>query len=243
MALYSMPELIFVLSIKFCLEIAVIMRESDLKKLISDVQRQKTEGQTLELKSAHGGFPHRIYDTISAFSNQDAGGVLIFGVTDKPDYRVVGVYDAEDVRKKVMESCKQMEPEVRAVTTVCEVQEKVVVAAEIPGVEPPRRPVFYKGVGRVKGSYIRIGDADEPMSEYEVYSYDALRRNTREDLRPAQHVKKKLFDNALLEKYLTELKKERPQLAASVPDEDILELMGIMSGDVPTLAGMMVFSV
>ena len=46
---------------------------------------------------------------------------------------------------------------------------KTVVSAEIPGVDISERPVFYKGVGRIKGSYVRVGEADEPMSEYEIY--------------------------------------------------------------------------
>ena len=59
------------------------MQEDNLRALIDDVRRQKTEKQTLELKAAHGGFPGKIYDTLSSFSNQDDGGVLLFGVTDK----------------------------------------------------------------------------------------------------------------------------------------------------------------
>ena len=51
------------------------------------------------------------------------------------------------------EQCKQMEPMVRALFTVCEIDEKIIVSAEIPGVDISERPVFYKGVGRVKGSY------------------------------------------------------------------------------------------
>lgn len=32
------------------------------------------ESQTLELKAAHEGCPGKLYDTLSAFSNQDTGG-------------------------------------------------------------------------------------------------------------------------------------------------------------------------
>lgn len=37
----------------------------------------------------------------------------------------------------------------------------------------------------MKGAYIRVGDADEPMSEYEIYSYDAFRKRIRDDIREA----------------------------------------------------------
>ena len=77
------------------------MQEDTLRQLISDIERQKTEKQTLELKAAQYGFPHKIYDTISSFSNQDDGGIIIFGISESDDYSVTGVYDVKDVQKKV----------------------------------------------------------------------------------------------------------------------------------------------
>lgn len=72
-----------------------------------------------------------------------------------------------------------MEPIVRPLLTVAEKDGKYFVSAEIPGVDLAERPVFYKGRGRLKGSYTRVGDSDEPMTEYEVYSYEAYRRSIR----------------------------------------------------------------
>lgn len=51
------------------------MVETDLVELIHKIQSLKAESQTLELKAAHQGCPKKLYDTISAFSNQDSGGV------------------------------------------------------------------------------------------------------------------------------------------------------------------------
>ena len=140
------------------------MQAEELKQLVHQVQSQKTEGQTIELKSAEHGCPTRLYDTLSSFSNQDEGGILIFGINEKSNYSICGVYDAQDLQKKVTEQCKQMEPIVRALFTICEIDGKIVVSAEIPSVDISERPVFYKGVGRIKGSYIRMGESDELMS-------------------------------------------------------------------------------
>ena len=148
------------------------MREEELIALVRKIQRRQTEFQTVELKAAQVDFPKKIYDTLSSFSNQDNGGVIIFGIAEKANYNVVGVYDADNAQKKATEACEQMEPQVRAVFTNAEIDGHVVLAAEIPPVEYWRRPVFYNGHGRLKGSYVRVGDADEPMSEYEVYSYE-----------------------------------------------------------------------
>ena len=65
------------------------MQEQELLELIRNIEIRKTESQTIELKSAEKGFPGRIYDTLSSFSNQDNGGILIFGIQEKPEFHIV----------------------------------------------------------------------------------------------------------------------------------------------------------
>lgn len=218
------------------------MQTDELISLSKRIILQKTEGQRLELKSCHGGFPNRIYDTLSSFSNQNDGGIIVFGISEKPEYEIIGVYDVEDTQKRIMEACNQMEPKVRALLTYAEIDGKFVVSAEIPGVEPSFRPVFYRGVGRIRGSYIRIGDADELMDEYEIYSYEVFRRRIRDELRVVDREKYSMFDAERVRRYLEAVKKDRANLSENVSDEDILEMMGVTVDGKPTLAGVMVFS-
>ena len=218
------------------------MQAETLKKLINDVIAKKAESQTIEIKSAEHGCPTRLFDTLSSFSNQDDGGIIIFGIDEKDNFAIKGVYDAQDLQKKVTEQCKQMEPAVRALFTMCEIGEKILVSAEIPGVDVSDRPVFYKGVGRIKGSYIRVGESDEPMSEYEIYSYEAFRKRIRDDIRIVKGAKIQLFDEKRMAEYLSRVKSERRNLADNVSDDEILELMGVTSDGTPTLAGLMTFS-
>ena len=195
------------------------MQAEELRTLALEIQWHKTEKQNIELKAAARGCPTRLFDTLSSFSNQDQGGIIVFGIDESNDYKIVGVYDPQDLQKKVTEQCKQMEPSVRALFTVCEIDGKIIVSAEIPGVDIAERPVYYKGVGRIKGSYIRVGESDEPMSEYEVYSYDAFRKRIRDDLRVVDYARTELFDKERLERYLEAVKRERKNLADHVSDE------------------------
>lgn len=50
------------------------MTEEEIQGFIKKVQTMQCESQTLELKAAHEGCPRKLYDTLSAFSNQDTGG-------------------------------------------------------------------------------------------------------------------------------------------------------------------------
>lgn len=218
------------------------MQAEDLIKIVLDITTFKTETQTIELKAATQGCPTRLFDTLSSFSNQDDGGIIIFGIDEADDYAIKGVYDPQDLQKKVTEQCKQMEPSVRALFTVCEIEGHTIVSAEIPGVDISDRPVFYKGVGRIKGSYVRVGESDEPMSEYEIYSYEAFRKRTRDDIRIVENSKLNMINIERMQNYLTAVKNERKNLADNVLEDEILELMGITADGVPTLAGLMTFS-
>lgn len=217
------------------------MQCEELISLIQRIQRQKTESQTIELKAADHGCPTRLYDCLSSFSNQDEGGIIIFGISEKDGYEVTGVYDMQDLQKKVNEQCKQMEPTVRALFTVCEIDNKKVVSAEIPGVERNLRPVFYKGSGRIRGSYVRVGESDEPMNEYEIYSYEAYKKRIREELRTNGSINTSLINSLRLEDYMASVKNERLNLAEHLDIHEIEELMGITHNDQMTIAGLMVF--
>lgn len=218
------------------------MQPDTLEKLVKDILHAKFESQNIEVKAAEKGCPTRLFDTLSSFSNQDEGGIIIFGLDEKAGFAVRGVYDAQDLQKKITEQCKQMQPAVRALFTVCDIDGRFVVSAEIPGTDIAERPVFYKGVGRIKGSYVRVGESDELMSEYEIYSYEAFRKRIRDDIRTIDHVNNPMMDEELMKRYLDVVRVERKNLADHVSERDILELMGVTADGVPTLAGLMVFS-
>jgi len=195
----------------------------------------------VEVKTANEGCPTKLYDSLSSFSNQDGGGIIIFGLAEKQRFKAVGVYDVQDLQHKVAEQCKQMQPAVRPLFTVCEFNGAIIVSAEVPGVDIADRPVYYKGTGRNKGSFIRVGEADEPMSDYEIYSYDAYHRRVRDDIRIAELAEVSQLDTMLIDGYITALKENKTNVAR-LSDNEILELMGIIREGKPTLVGVMCFS-
>ena len=212
----------------------------ELNSLLEKIQSIKAETQNIEIKSAKYGCPSKIYDTLSSFSNQDEGGVIVFGVDEKENFAEVGVYDAQDLQKHITEQCNQMELPVRPVFTILSKKEGVFVSAEIPGIDIAERPCFYAGKGRLKGSYVRIGDADEPMTEYEIYSYEAFRKKYQDDIRIKDDIGMQALNKMLLEEYLMKVKINKPNLAQS-SDDRILELMSMVKGGSPTLAAVLLF--
>ncbi len=217
------------------------MLEDELIELVENIKRQKCESNYIELKSARNGCP-KLFDTFSSFSNQHGGGKILFGIDENSGYEICGVYDAADLQKKVMEQSLQMEPEIRPLcTTVC-IDGKVVVCAEIQELDNFQKPCFYKGAGRLKGSYVRVGDGDRLMSEYEVYSYEAFKKKIQDELRTSERADLTDIKSAEFAKYVLEIKSKKPNLA-DLDEDKICRLQGFSVGGKPTIAGLMLFSV
>lgn len=217
------------------------MLEIELVKLIEDIQLKKTESNYIEVKSARNGCP-KIFDTLSSFSNQQNGGTILFGIDENEDYNVCGVYDAADLQKKIMEQSLQMEPVVRPLCTVAVVDGKTVVSTEIQEMDNFQKPCFYKGAGRLRGSYVRVADGDRLMTEYEVYSYEAFKQDIHDELRTNDRAEMTDINTEEYQLYLLELKKNKPHIA-KLDEKEINRLQGFVVDNKPTVAALMLFSV
>ena len=134
-----------------------------------------------------------------------------------------------------------MTPVVRPVCTVASIDSKVFVSAEIQEIDIFEKPCFYTGAGRLKGSYIRSGDSDEHMTEYEIYSYEAFRKKIQDEIRVESRAEIKDIETDSFSLYLTNLRKKKPQ-QGNLSTAKVMKLQGFSDGQKPTLAGIMMFS-
>jgi len=216
------------------------MLVEELKHLVDDCINLRCESNTVELKKALGGTPKRLYDTLSSFSNQIGGGTIIFGIDQENNYDICGVSDPQDIQVKVTEQANQMEPVVRPLFTVAQINEKAVVSAEISECDFSEKPCYYRGAGKTRGSFVRVGDADLPMTEYEIYSYEVYRRNIQDELRPVPDGIGSELNEAQVKLFLSKIRVEKPNFV-NLSDEDALTLCGLYKDSNTTLAGLMLF--
>ncbi len=217
------------------------MTNETLLNLIHQVIKSRTEYQFVELKAAREGTPKRIYDTLSSFSNSNEGGVIIFGIDEKNNFDLCGVYDLQDIQQKITEQCDSMTPKVRPLFSYAEISGKYVCSIEIPPVDISERPCFYAGKGRLKGSYTRVGTNDEPMTEYEVYSYEAYRKKYQDDIRVIPRVTTGSINAEKLNEYIRLLSENKPNLS-KLENGQISELMSITVGGEYSLTATLLFS-
>lgn len=217
------------------------MRDEDIKNLIENIKVAKAEDSNIEIKSAKGG-PPKIYDTLSSFSNQNMGGIILFGINEDKNFLVEGVYDVKNLIEDIISQCDEMEPTITPIISKYVYNGNSVVVAEIPGIDFMKRPVFRKAQGMVGGSYVRVGSYDRHMSQIEIYNYYAYKNRIKDDLRKVDKINEKLIDKELLNKYLIEIKKDKINLSNNVSDEEILEITGIKKDGSWTIAGLLIFS-
>ena len=220
------------------------MEEKEIIDKINKLLKFKSENDTLEVKSASGGFP-KIHDTISSFANT-RGGIIVFGIEEKKNFKVVGVENINELQNKISELCSQkMEPPIRPIMTQIEFNDKKLLVIEILELSQREKPCYYKKEGISRGSYIRVGDNDQKMTEYEIYSFQSYRNRIDEDLRIIERAKIEDLDKEKIDKYIKNLKIEKPKFSKK-DRNGILKISNIIKenekGKVhPTLAGTMVF--
>ena len=226
------------------------MNKKDVLELIKELNEKQTETMTIECKSANKGNPKKIYDTISSFSNT-IGGTILFGVEQKEEnnitkFEVGGVYNVDLLQKYIVDICTEsMEPVIRPEEiSVIDIDGKKVIAVRIEPINPKYKPCYYKSVGLHKGSYIRVGDKDDNMTEYEIYKCISYREDEEDDLRAVVKATIDDLDKDLLEDFIAKYTADKPNFS-KYSKEDILLKAGVLTKIedkiFPTVAGLMVF--
>lgn len=219
------------------------MNELEVTQAIEYMQNHQTETDKLEAKTAEKSYPKKCYDTISAFANKN-GGVIIFGINEHNSFIEQDVYDVNDLQKQITALCTtSMEPKIRPEFLPIIYKGKKLLAVKIDEISEDKKPCFYKLAGIQKDSYIRVGDSDEHMTEYEIYNLESYRNNIQEDLRPIPRARLEDFNQDKLDRYISKIKSQKVNFS-KFSNEKILKLSGIIDDitGVPTLAGTLVFS-
>lgn len=225
------------------------MNKNDVLKLLTELNNKQTETLSIECKSASKGKPEKFYDTISSFSNT-IGGVILFGVEEMKEKNIthfepVGVYDVNDLQKYITNLCAEsFEPVVRPDISIVEIEGKNIIAVEINVLSASKKPCYYKPRGLHNGSYIRVGDRDDNMTEYEIYKCISYRDNVEDDLRAVVKASINDLDKNLLDDFIRKYTENKPNFS-KYSREDILLKAGVLTRVenkiFPTVAGLMVF--
>lgn len=226
------------------------MNQQEALTWVETVQSGRSEGSEVEVKAAHRGLPKRLYETLSAFANRTGGGVVILGLDERRDFAVVGVGDPQQRQAVLGDQASRMKPLLRLDPVVIQVEGKSVIVFEVPECEYQHKPCYYGEAGMNSGSYIRVGNSNRRMTDYEIFTYVSSSEQPTFDREPVSDATIEDLDRDLLEGYLRQIRRKKPRLWGRLRlgekslVEQLRELNIVMKAngvDRPTLAGMLVF--
>lgn len=220
------------------------MEINDVIKNIEILRKYNSETNMIEVKTASMGFPKKCYDTISSFANK-YGGMIIFGINENNGFSIDGVYDVNDLQKQIANLCRDsMEPAITPIIIPLEYEGKNIVAVYIEQIPYSRRPCYYKPRGIKNGSYIRIGDRDDLMTDYELYSIQSYNEHIFDDARPIKRATVDDLNMDELASYINKVKDSKPNFSHN-SFERCLKICRITDENenniYPTLTGIMLF--
>jgi ATP-dependent DNA helicase RecG len=219
------------------------IESTEVAALINLARRRGTDLSDVEIKAAGGGLPKSVRETVSAFSN-GRGGVIILGLEEAAGFRPVDSFDAVTMRDALADACHdQLHPPVRADVEIVEVDGALVVVALVPELETHRKPCYVKVRGELGGSFIRGGDGDRRLTEYEIFLLHANAGQPREDVAPVTEASVDDLDADAIAGLLRRVRTRQPSAFRSVSDEVALQRLRVLVRHddrlVPSLAGML----
>ena len=173
--------------------------------------------------------------------------MLLFGLNELQDLSIVGVGDVHRLQEEISHlASSDMEPALRPHFLVSEIGNDTVLAVEIEEIPTSRKPCFHKKAGLPGGAYLRVGNTNRQMTEYEVFGYLSSRGQPTHDEEPVAEASVGDLDRRLLSDYLSELRRARPGAGfLSGSDEEVLARLRVLCQHErnlrPTVAGLLMF--
>lgn len=206
------------------------MDDDEFLVLVQNLRRFGGDLADVEVKRAHDKLPKSTHETLSAFANKE-GGVLILGLDEKSGFTAVGVKDVAKLVADLGSLCSDFEPPIRAAIKTRRFETVDLVVAEIPETLPADKPCYLKAMGTYQGSFIRVGDGDRRMTQYEILGLLASKGQPKEDLEPVEGTSVDHLDPHLIGAYLSRLRRNRPYRYAELTDHEALSRTRVLVKD------------
>lgn len=208
------------------------MTQQELQELLHNLRQFGAEAPGVEAKRARDELPRRVWETLSAFANTTGGGVLLLGLDETSRYEVTGVSNPAKLQADLASLCAdQMDPPLRPLIQMWEVEGHTIMTAEIPELPREQKPGYYRGAGLPNGAFIRVGDGDRKLNPYEVQALFDSRGQPRYDAEAVEGTTLADLDRGLIEPLLRRFRERDGAPYREWPDERILRTLRVLVPD------------
>lgn len=221
-----------------------MLNDEDFEALISELRAIGSDLTAVEVKAGERGLPRSVRETLSAFSNGQ-GGLLVLGLAEEDGFQVVPGFNAAKIRDDLASCCNdELTPPVRAEIEILRLDGGYVVVADIPELDARQKPCYVTTRGMANGSFLRGGDGDRRLTQYEIQQLLANRGQPLDDDEVVAEAQIDDLDRDGVTLLLSRVRRNQPRVFATVPDVDALLRLHVLKLDTdgtprPTLAGLL----
>lgn len=204
----------------------------DIKYRLDLLRKNQSDTTSFEVKSAKKAFPSEsnICSTLCAFANMPLGGTLVLGIGDEStNFAVSGVKNPGEVARKITDMARlAIEPSPVVEAYPLEIDEKIIVVADVSGLPLAMKPATFKSV-----PYLRQADGDYRMSETDLHMITVAKLRSDEvvlyDERVVPSTGTADLDKQLVNAYLKACRSTKKRLANVSNDSELLRLTRVVS--------------
>lgn len=178
----------------------------DLKTAIERMRLIGSDTQHYEVKAAGQGLPESLAETVSAFANRD-GGTIILGLDEKNRFAPVVGFNAKSVADALLRLGNDLTPPCRLEIERYPFEGSEIVVGAVGPVALDQRPCFITRKGVWTGSYIRTGDGDKRLTNYEIDRMREFHRQPAFDREPVYEASLSDLDHSVLEAIVKKIDK------------------------------------
>ncbi|MCI1259288.1 MAG: ATP-binding protein [Atopobiaceae bacterium] len=218
--------------------------QSYLDRTIGRLRLFGTDLQEIEVKESVNHLPKSMGETLSAFANGTGGDVLL-GVSERDGFSPAPHFQANRIQDALSNLCAEgMEPPLRPMITLAELGGAPVVMARVAELPPRDKPCYVKKRGLRQGSFIRTGDGDRHMTDYEIDRLLEEHEQPQHDAELVGDASVDDLDDALVAGLIARERAVHPRVSGSLADEVILQNLRALAPDEdavlrPTIAGLL----
>ena len=213
--------------------------ENQLRELLAELELRGGDSTTVEVKTAQGGIPDSLPQTLCAFANMPSGGLIILGVNEKEGFIVTGIENPSEMEAALASQARHaITPPVTVHTDSVAIDGTHVVIAEVTGLPIIDKPAIYRGE-----AYLRMADGDYRMSASELRMMDVAKLHAEEavsyDTTIVEGTSLADLDSNVVQDFLVQARKKNRRLSRLTQDEDVLRALAVTTatGEL-TLAGL-----
>lgn len=205
--------------------------EGQLRETLSQLRAFGDDTTLVECKTAGGGVPESIGETLCAFANMPQSGAILLGVSERRGFEVTGVDHPAQMEKKVTSVNRAaVKPAPQLEFTHLSLEGKNVVVVEVTPLLPSEKPANYDGK-----PYLRQADGDYVMNcnDLKMLELSALaeRQQSHFDFESVPGTDADVLDGEVLTGYLKAVRGSRSRISKIDDDAQLLQVTNVTNSE------------